>query len=166
MDVKKENICRANLYAVSKEEYGDSYRDHLLEQYKLCIQSVDYTSKLKHTVNNYFLTINMLLITAAGISLSRGDFFDPEVWHSIVPLVGVLVCIIWWLSTRMYKFVNLAKFEMLHCIEENLPLSLYKTEWEILKSKKHDPYRAPTFIEPIVPLLFIVLYILIFFFVK
>ena len=166
MNIKKENICQASLYSAPKDEYGGEYREHLLEQYKLCIQSIDYTSKLKHTVNNYFLTINMLLITAAGLSLSRGDLFDPSVWHTIVPIVGILMCVIWWISVRGYRFVNLAKFEILHCIEDNLPLSLYKTEWKVLRANRYNPYQSPIFIEPIVPLLFMVLYILIFFFVK
>ncbi len=166
MDDRKEKICGANLYQIPKDEYGELYKEHLLEQYKLCIQSLDYTSKLKHTVNKYFLTINMLLITAAGLSLSKENFFDPSVWHSVVPVVGILICIIWWASTRGYKLVNLAKFEMLHCIEQNLPLAIYKTEWEVLKNCKYSPYRTLTAVEPIVPWVFGIFYILIFFFVK
>lgn len=165
MDPRKEAICQTNLYAATPTEYGEAYQAHFMEQYKLCIRSLDYTSKLKHTVNNYFLTINTLLVTAVGLSITNSTFSHPATWHLIIPFVGVLISIVWWSTTNNYKSVNEAKFEILHCIEGRLPLALYKTEWELLKGNRWSPHHSMR-LEPLVPWLFAGLYVLIFLFIK
>ncbi len=162
----QEKICRANLYSMREEEYGPLYQAHFLEQYKIYIASINSVSNLKHQVNSYFLTINTILITAVGISLTRDGFFDPAKWHTIIPIVGVILCLAWWYTTRSYKEVNQMKFRALYCIEERLPLALYKTEAEMINTENVPPGPLKsTVVEPVVPWAFIVLYILIFFFI-
>ena len=99
----QEKICRANLYSMPEESYGPLYRAHFLMQYRIYIASINKVSDLKHQVNNYFLTINTVLMTAVGISLTRDGFFNPVVWHTIIPIVGILLCLAWWYTTRSYK---------------------------------------------------------------
>lgn len=163
---EQEKICRANLYSATEEAYGPLYRAHFLMQYRLYIASINKISDLKHQVNNYFLTTNTVLMTAVGISLTRDGFFNPAVWHTIIPIVGILLCLAWWYTTRSYKEVNQMKFRALYCIEEHLPLALYKTEREMIDTKNIPPGPLKSaIVEPIVPWAFIILYILIFFFV-
>lgn len=160
----QEKICRANLYSMPEESYGPLYRAHFLMQYRIYIASINKVSDLKHQVNNYFLTINTVLMTAVGISLTRDGFFNPVVWHTIIPIVGILLCLAWWYTTRSYKEVNQMKFRALYCIEEHLPLALYKTEREMIDTKNVPPGPLKSaVVEPVVPWAFIILYILIFF---
>ncbi|MEK7081524.1 MAG: hypothetical protein AAB888_01000 [Patescibacteria group bacterium] len=165
IDVEKR-ICEQNLYPNTKESYGSEYQKHALEQYKIYIQSIDSVSDLKHKVNSYFLTINTILLGAVGLSLKRDDFFDPGKWHGVIPFIGVILCITWWYTTRSYKQVNRVKFKILHCLEEQLPFAVFKTEWKVIREPSTAPrgYTSET-IEPVVPWIFITLYILIFFFV-
>ena len=165
---KKQNhrhICDLNLHVRNAEEYGNTYQTHLLEQYKVVIQGIDYTSKWKHIVNNYFLTINTILLAAIGLSAARDQVSMPAVTHEIVPVIGVFIAIAWWVTVRGYNDVLEAKFSILHCVEEHLPLALYKTEWEILKAFHKNPNRLAR-VDASVPLIFSALYLLVFFFVK
>jgi len=160
-----KKICDTNLYKKGEAEYGDSYREHFLEQYKIAIQGVDYTSKWKHLVNNYFLTIHTGLLAAVGLSVARDQIAMPLLTHQLIPIIGGFMTIAWWLTARGYNEVLEAKFSILHCVEEHLPLALYRTEWEVLSSSYHDPRRVAT-IDASVPALFLAFYALIFFFVK
>lgn len=165
---KKQNhrhICDLNLHAQGSDEYGSTYRDHFLEQYKVVIQGIDYTSKWKHIVNNYFLTIHTLLLAAIGLSATRDQISMATLTHQIVPVIGVVMATAWWVTARGYNEVLEAKFSILHCVEDQLPLALYKTEWEILKASYKNPNRLAR-VDSSVPLIFAALYLLILFFVK
>jgi hypothetical protein len=160
----RKNICDTNLFKKTKREYGTTYRDHFLEQYKMAIQGVDYTSKSKHTLNNYYLTINSVLLAAIGLSLSKDKFVLPDGSHELILAVGMLISVVWGVNLRNYNNVLAAKFSILHCLEEHLPLSLYKTEWVLLKTIYGNPRRA--FIDGLVPVIFFVFYGLVYFFVQ
>lgn len=153
-------ICEVNLHAKHADLYGESYREHFLEQYKIAIQGIDYTSKWKHIVNNYFLGINTVLLAAIGLSASRIDVAMPVLTHQIVPVIGMFIAIAWWLTVKNYNDVLAAKFAILHCIEEHLPLALYVTEWELLKASHGNPHSAKL-VEASVPAVFFMLYVLV-----
>ena len=59
--------------------------------------------------------------------------------------------------------MNRAKFQVIDNVEEKLPLSLFKTEWEILgRGLDTNKYRKISSIEKNIPIIFIILYTLIF----
>lgn len=72
----------------------------------------------------------------------------------------MFIAIAWWLTVKNYNDVLAAKFAILHCIEEHLPLALYVTEWELLKASHRNPYRAKL-VEASVPAVFFMLYVLV-----
>lgn len=160
-----KQICETSLHKKTALEYGETYRDHFLELYKIAIQGVDYTSKWKHIVNNYFLTIHTVLLAGVGLSASRTDISVPGLVHGVVPVIGICLAIAWFITARGYNEVLETKFSILHCIEEHLPLALYKTEWDILNASYKNPNRA-TRVDSMVPAFFIILYTLIFLFMK
>ena len=131
-------LCSANIFAADESAYGADYKNHLLEQYKIFVASVNYTSELKLKINTYFLTINTALITATGIALSRNNI-SPIVWHTILPLAGIMISAVWWAVTYSYKQRNIAKLRIIHCLEEKLPLALYKTEWRLM-NEAHEGF--------------------------
>lgn len=156
-------ICAQHLHVQSEKEYGEAYREHFLEQYKMAIQGIDYTSKWKHFVNNYFLTIHTVFLAAIGLSVARDKIMVSVVAHQVVPIIGMFIAITWWIMVRSSNDVLAAKFSILHSIERHLPLALYKTEWEILGASSSSARRM-VFIEASVPCLFFVFYGLIFLF--
>ena len=54
------------LFKISKDEYGESYTEHCLEQYKLFVESTNQISNRRLSANSFFLTINTAIIGLTG----------------------------------------------------------------------------------------------------
>ena len=146
------------LMHMSPDEYGDAYRQHLMEQYKLYVETTDRVSERRTSANNYLLTVNAFLVTLYGLASSFGD---NRAWHSVVPIAGILVCITWFVLIRSYRNLNTAKFKVIHELEEHLPAALFDREWDIAERGQGKAYKPLTHIEPYVPLVFAALYIIL-----
>jgi len=144
------------------EKYGEKYQSHYLEQYKLYVNGMELISNRRQKANSYFLTLNTLLLSAMGISfqLANDQAYD---WMRIqLALLGILICAIFWFLLRSYKQLNSAKFEIIHEIERNLPLSLYECEWKILgEGKDSGKYYPFSHIELLIPWVFGLIYALL-----
>jgi|SRR3989344_824518 len=151
-----------DLFSKSKKEYGGDYKNHFFEQYKLYIESVEKTSDRRQQANNYFITINTALISFMGLSFQI-PFFENNTWiRALLSLTGIVICAVFWFLIRSYKQLNTGKFEVIHKIEENLPLALYKYEWEVLgKGKDNRKYYPFSHIELLMPFVFGLIYVLL-----
>src|SRR5690242_12717123 len=104
------------------EEYGELFHAHLLEQYKIYVQSAHQVSDRRETANNYLLTVNTTLVALYGIaSGATGN----HRWHLVLPIAGLLVCLTWYSLVRAYRDLNTAKFRIIHELEEHLPAALF-----------------------------------------
>ncbi len=160
-ETRRDNICRASIFGATEDAYGPAYREHFFLQYKLFVESVNYTSDLKLKLNSFFLTVNTALITAIGLGFSSGRFIDSSVWHLLLPLAGVLISIIWWGATYSYKQRNIIKLRIIHCLEEQLPLALYTTEWHLMEENHGSSLKKRLFsIDLFMPFVFLVCYLL------
>lgn len=148
-----------SLFSKDKRTYGKEYDSHLFEQYKLFIDSVEKTSDRRQQANNYFIAINTVLISIIGLSF-QVKLFDNATWlKSLLALLGIIICIIFWFLIRSYKQLNTGKFEVIHEIEKQLPLALYRYEWEILgEGKDKNKYYPFSHIELWIPWLFGTIY--------
>lgn len=151
------------LQSRTPEEYGDKYQDHLLEQYKLFVQTSQQTSDKRQNAKNYLLTLNSSLVTLFVVFLST---FGHNRWNALIPATGLIVCFIWWSLVDSYKDLNTAKFAVIHELEEQLPVALFRHEWWVCghnRKKKDKPvedkYVPLTHLERWVPVAFAVLYI-------
>ena len=149
-ELEQENTCRASLFGKPESEYGP--------EYKIFAESVNYTSELKLKLNSYFLTVNTALITATGISFSKQ--LNSSVWHLLLPLAGFFISLIWWGVTYSYKQRNIVKLRILHCIEEQMPVSLYSTEWKLM-NENHSGFLKKFFftLDLFIPFVFLVSYL-------
>lgn len=148
-----------NLFVKNEADYGAYYKEHLFEQYKLYVESVEKTSDRRQHANNYFITINTALISLIGLSFQI-KIFDDLAWiKSILALVGIIICVVFWFLIQSYKQLNTGKFAVIHEIEKQLPLALYKYEWEILgEGKDKKKYYPFSHIELLIPWVFGVIY--------
>lgn len=159
-DEESENLT-SKLFATDENGYSKNYKQHLLEQYKLCVKMADEVSSRRSNANNFFLTLNTLLITAIGILAKLGSSFIAFNfwWIVISSFAGVLFCICWFSCIRSYKELNEAKFKVINLVEKKLPVAAFKVEWDYLtKGKKTVKYPHLTRIERWVPVVFVVLY--------
>ena len=149
----------SDLFSKNEKDYGNDYKEHLFEQYKLYVESIEKTSDRRQHANSYFITINTALISLIGLSFQIKLFENLAFIKSILALVGIIVCIVFWYLIRSYKQLNTGKFDVVHKIEEHLPLALYKYEWEVLgKGKDNKKYYPFSHIELIIPWVFGIIY--------
>ena len=122
-----------NLQSRTPEEYGDKYQDHLLEQYKLYVQTsvnpcTQHVSEKRQNSNNYLLTLNSTLVTLFVVFLST---FGHHRWNALVPATGLVICFLWYSLVDSYKDLNTAKFAVIHELENQLPVALFRHEWYV-----------------------------------
>lgn len=148
-----------SLFKNSEKEYGNDYKSHFLEQYKIYLESIEKTSDRRQSANNYFLTANTVLVSILALSFQT-DFLKNIFWFKLfVAIIGILFCIIFWFLIRAYKQLNTGKFNVLHKIESKLPLSLYDYEWEVLgEGKDKNKYYPFSHIELLIPWIFGIVY--------
>jgi len=148
-----------DLFKVTPEEYGDAYQAHLLEQYKLFVESADRISQRRQSANSFFLTLNTALLAVVGGILSRGSQSLEIWWFLPVAAVGLTLCYVWYRLVLSYKGLNAGKFEVIHAIEKKLPIALFDAEWhQIGKGKDPKKYKPFSEIETWVPWIFSALY--------
>ena len=151
---------KSSLLRVAPQDYGPAYREHLLEQYKLCVEMADRVSERRMSANNYLLTVNAFLVTLYGLA-SALQVLQKQLWQYVVPVAGLLVCVTWFVLIRSYRQLNSAKFKVLHELESMLPTAPYDREWEWAEQGKGRAYVPLSHIETYIPVTFAGLYILL-----
>jgi hypothetical protein len=132
------------------KKYGNSFNEHLLDQYKIITASADKITDKRHNTNKFYLGINSFLFTVAAY-LTSLEF-------GVVPLlisgIGFIISIVWNKNIESYKQLNSAKFKVIHELEEHLPARIYQKEDEYLKRN----YYKLTSVEKWIPFIFSILY--------
>jgi hypothetical protein len=145
-----------------KQEYPDKYIDHYLEQYRIYLHVFNSTNERRQKSNEFFLGINTAIMAILGYIETKGTEHTPLVF-TLVPLIGVIICYVWYQTIHSYKQLNRAKFKVIHTLERKLPAKLFETEWELLgKGKDYHKYKPLSHVEKNIPCIFIVLYLIIF----
>ena len=145
---------------MNREEYGDRYSDHIMEQYKLYVEMADRVSQRRDQSNRFYVALlgalAAILVIAARFVLS--DDGETSMFMTAVFLTsgafGAILSVIWYLNIRSYRVLNSAKFEIIHELEKRLPFDGYTKEWEILRPPEGSPkYLQLTAVEQFVPIL-------------
>ena len=151
------------LFPNKAEEYGESHKDHLLEQYKLYVESADRVSSRRALANTFFLTIASALLSGGFVLVgttytSRSAF--SGIGSAAVSAGSLLLAVSWVYVLRSYSQLNAGKFKIIHNLESKLPAAPYTKEWRVLgEGKKSDRYLPLTTVEKVVPILFILMYL-------
>ena len=146
------------LIQYTKETYGDAFGTDLLEQYKLYVQSAEHVSARRVASSRYLLTLNIALVTLYGI---QSEGFVQSYWAILVPILGILVSWLWYQIIQSHRDLNTVKFQIIHQLEEHLPVALYAYEWQLAGEGHGTPYSAVTHREQWIPLAFVVLHSLL-----
>lgn len=144
----------------SPGEYGENYYPHYFEQYRMYVESAEKISDRRQNANNFFLTLNTVLISAIGLSFQVKTFDNYSCARVSLAVLGVLTCVIFWFLLRAYKQLNSGKFKVIHEIEKSLPLTIYDYEWKILgEGRDKNKYYPFSHIELLIPWVFGIIYI-------
>lgn len=150
-----------SLFNDIEKEYGQNYKEHLLAQYQLYVESAEKISDRRQNANNYFITINTVLISFMGVLLQT-KIFETNIWiKSLIAIVGIIICVVFWFLLRSYRQLNTGKFKVIHEIEQKLPIALYDYEWKVLGEGKNKALYFPfSHIEMIIPCVFGIVYVI------
>ena len=156
MESKSEKVELINL---DKKDYGESqYHEHILEQYKLFVQSAEKVTDRRNNMNNFYLSLTTAI---AGVV---GYIKTADLENAIFLLVGlglsaIIICRFWVVQLDNYRKLNTGKFKVIHEIEKSLPLKLFDFEWEKLgQGKDSELYRNTSNVEKSIPIIFGVLF--------
>ena len=149
------NRTQSGLLSQAPEHYGPRFQDHLLEQYKLYVDSAQKISERRLHSGNFFLAINSSLVAVFGIALSS---FGHHRWNAAVPITGILVSFVWFRLVKSYKDLNSTKFIVIHELEAYLPAALFKYEWHVCGHGDATKYKPVTHTEQWIPLVFMAFY--------
>ena len=122
----------------------------ILQEWQTCVASADTVSQRRDVINGIFVTLCLAVVTSV-IAL----------WGlKAIPLllIGVVICVAWLCYLWSLKSLNSAKFRVIQALEKSLPKQPYADEWALVKKKT---YLKGTTIERILPISFLVLYILL-----
>lgn len=139
----------------------NKYQDHLLEQYKVYLESADRISDRRQTANSFFVTINTGLIALVGYFHLGSNTSRDLYW--LAALAGMISSYMWYRIIRSYRDLNTAKFKVVHEIEAQLPISPFDAEWEAVGRGKDPKLYLPfTHIEIGIPWVFLFLHLIAF----
>ena len=142
--------------------YGKKFQDHLLEQYKLYVESADKISSRRDSANHFYLTLNSALFAISGyLSILNKQSFI----YLIIPIAGIIISFYWLKTIMSYSNLNSGKFKIIHALEQSLPAKLFYYEWETIGKGKTKEYVPLTNVERGVPKIFMIMYILIIIFI-
>lgn len=142
------------LLSQTAEAYGEEYRRHLMEQYRLYVEMSERLSSRRMLANSFFTGMNTAVVGALAIALKE-RLIEP-VGLILAPVTAaLLMCVAWWLMIVSYRKLNGGKFEVILAMERLLPLAPFTAEWAVLgRGEQGRRYRPITSVELLVPWLF------------
>lgn len=146
------------LDSVDIDEYNSTYKEHLFQQYKLYLHSIEKNSDRRHSCNSFFLAIHTAVLGAIGFYNSYSLGGTRSTLCYIMPLVGFTLCLVWVRLIRSYRDLSSHKFRVLSEIEGMLPISPFHYEWELIRRPKKRPYVPFSGNEKAIPYVFMILY--------
>ena len=156
-----------DLFSKSNISDKNEWDDKLFEQYKIYLKNINSLENSRKTSQNFFLSINTGLITVFGIFfqfIATLEFIN-QLWIVGICISGITFSCFWIQTIRSYTLLCNVKWNIILKIEKKLPLLLHETEWKILLNKNGiSKYVKLTYVELIIPSIFIILYIVMIIF--
>ncbi len=136
-----------------------------LDLYKLAVESADRVTARRGTANSFYLTVQTAFIAVLAVAVPQTA--DASLWQTgIAAAAGLTLSTCWWLQLRSYRQLNAAKFTVINQMEDQLPVPIFRREWESLKNDPAKGWRGRYAelgtVERVVPWVFAVLYLNIF----
>jgi hypothetical protein len=131
----------------------------IIDVYKMLVDMADKVSQRRQTANNFYLSVNTLLI---GASTWAAAVSSGTVGAGLLSLAGLAIALLWRRNIDSYKDLNAGKFHVITEMEAQLPLSPFGAEWDFLQRSEGDKnskrYRSFHSVEGMVPIVFVFLH--------
>jgi hypothetical protein len=148
----------------NKENYGEKFHDHLVEQYKIYVEMADRLSARRNQINSFYISVLssllalLVLITNKDIKQFNDTTFQYFSFLA-VGILGLILCIVWYLNIQSYRHLSSSKFKVINELEALLPFPCYEHEWQFIKQDRtHNRYFIQTALEKLVPVILAIPY--------
>lgn len=131
----------------------------LVEQYKMFQKTSEDLVARRQNINSFYITVNSALVSMMGIVIGVTDLPVRFFALLFMCITGIILAISWVKILDSYGLLNAAKMKVITLLEEQLPVALYETEWNIMSDKLNNKrYVSFTSSEKRVPRIFAVVY--------
>ena len=113
-------------------------QETILEQYKGYIEQKEKFVDRSFMTNKFYLGFLFVIIIA--MFLTREYSFAFGITSTMVlTLVGMLICVMWWINVDAYNFLIKIKFgEVIEKLEDQLPVHPYKMEINAINDRRKN----------------------------
>ena len=137
----------------------------LLAQYQLLVETSEALVVRRQGVNAFFLSVNSLVLAAAGLLIRDGMLEELGELFVLTCLSlsigGCVFCLVWRRLITSFRQLSKGKFDVIHALEERLPARVFAAEWAALgRGENPKQYRPFTGTEAKTPIVFAVLHLL------
>jgi len=176
---------------IKDEWMPDEATDTILALYNTAVEMADRTSARRAGANSFFLTLNTVLAAVVGIVSSarkpppHGNLPTFDAFGLVLTAVaGIVLALAWRALLKYYRRLNSAKFDVINELEKRLPVHPYTDEWKTLhpdetiggdapplpiwrivkrlqRWRRDTKFREATVVEQVVPLVFVVIYVVL-----
>ncbi|RQG95569.1 RipA family octameric membrane protein [Natrarchaeobius oligotrophus] len=139
---------------------SDGDRSELINQYTTYVDTTLNVSNRRMRNNRFYVLL--LSGTLAVVSVLADTQIIEEVGLLLAGLLGLALCVLWYLSIVSYKQLNSGKYEVIQAMEEDLPAEPFADEWDVLdEGEDWWTYITHTRVERKIPGVLAVPYLLI-----
>lgn len=144
-----------------KEEYGENFQEHLLEQYKTYSMLADSISDRRHKTNIFYSSLFSVAIPVIMLIVTEKIISNFIMF--IISILGMVLCVGWFINIHSYKQLNSGKYKVIIEMENLLPFPCYDMEWKHLdKGNNSKKYFKLTRVEKCVPIVFLTPFFVLF----
>lgn len=138
----------------------DDAPQELIEQYTTYVDTTLDVSNRRMRNNRFYVLL--LSGTLAVITVLADTQIIQEVGLLLAGLLGLALCLLWYLSIVSYKQLNSGKYRVIEEMEKDLPFAPFDREWDILKrGEDWRTYITHTRVERKIPAVLAIPYLLI-----
>ena len=145
---------------MNKDNYGDKFSEHLLEQYKILVTSINNLGERRAQTNRFYISVLSGFLFVISFTTTKNIFSEfQNILIAAIALLGIILCIIWRLNIQAFGVTSYRRYNVLNIIEEKLPFPTFTKITELLKKdKKYIPMAK---IELYVPFVLMIPYLLL-----
>jgi hypothetical protein len=162
LGVVSETVIVRALYPFGLPEESEQ-KLQAFELYKTIVASSENLVGRRQGVNTFFLTMNGVLFTAAGLIVqTSSDRKVAAFGIAVLTIMGAILCGAWASLIRSFGQLNSGKFRVIGILERSLSAAVYAAEWEALaRGTNPKVYRTFTSREIWVPVVLLVIHVFI-----
>ena len=144
---------------IREEDYGSL----LIEQYKIYIEMMDRVTSRRGQANAFYISVLSGILVILSFPVNENLLIESSnVLFVCISLLGLVLCLMWYVNLQSYKQLNRLKFQVIYELEQDLPFPMYQREWDILVNEKNSSgYYRLTAIEKYIPLVLAVPYLIL-----